>query len=75
MPINSIIMENSLILKFVIKKVGNFSTEASMVMKRILLVTIYVIIHASSCTAQVTDAFQGILPVTEQIMMRSLNGV
>ena len=45
------------------------------VMKRILLVFAYVVFHFSFCTAQVTDAFQGILPVTDQQMMRSLNGV
>ena len=45
------------------------------VIKRILLVFAYVVFQLSFCTAQVTDAFQGILPVTDQQMMRSLNGV
>ncbi len=45
------------------------------VIKRILLVFAYVVFQLSFCSAQVTDAFQGILPVTDHRMMRSLNGV
>jgi len=45
------------------------------VIKRILLVFAYVVFQLSFCSAQVTDAFQGILPVTDKQMMRSLNGV
>ena len=44
-------------------------------MKRILLFFTGVIFHLSFCTAQVADAFQGILPVTDPLVTRSLNGV
>ena len=44
-------------------------------MKRILLIFFGVIFHLSFCTAQVADAFQGILPVTDPQVTRSLNGV
>ena len=44
-------------------------------MKRILLFFTGVIFHLSFCTAQVADAFQGILPVTDPQVTRSLNGV
>ena len=42
-------------------------------MKRIILYLLTVII-AISANAQVTDCFQGILPVTDRKMMKSLNG-
>ena len=44
-------------------------------MKRIRLIILGVIFHLSCCTAQVTDAFQGILPVTDPQMIQNLNGV
>ena len=42
-------------------------------MKRIILFLLTVII-AISANAQVRDCFQGILPVTDRKMMKSLNG-
>ena len=42
---------------------------------RKILITAWMIALSIIVQAQVTDAFQGILPVTDPAMMKSLNGV
>ena len=43
-------------------------------MKKSLVIVMLIVCHLMACKAQVTDAFGGIMPVTDRQMMRSLNG-
>ena len=43
-------------------------------MKKSLVIVMMIVCHLMVCKAQVTDAFGGIMPVTDRQMMRSLNG-
>ena len=43
-------------------------------MKKSLVIVMLIVCHLMVCKAQVTDAFGGIMPVTDRQMMRSLNG-
>ena len=43
-------------------------------MKKSFVIVMLIVCHLMVCTAQVTDAFKGVWPVTDKAVMRSLNG-